>query len=171
MKFMFYDIYVSLCKEKGLKPSTVAEELGINKSNVSNWKNNGYTPRGNALNKIADYFNVSTDYLLSNDTEVQSKKVQSKKMITIAKTSNLNIQIDPDIKERAEQLFSQFGITITDAINMFLHQSLNFGGIPFELKTNKPNAVTLAAMKEADEIAKSDQGFDDVEDMLREMKS
>lgn len=62
---MFYDNYVKLCKEIGKSPSAVAEELGINKSNVSNWKNNGYTPRGTALNKIADYFGVSTDYLLS----------------------------------------------------------------------------------------------------------
>ena len=89
----------------------------------------------------------------------------------MAKSSNLNIRIDPDIKEQAEHLFSQFGITITDAVNMFIHQSLNYGGIPFELKTNKPNAITIAAMKEADEIAKSGQGFDDVEEMLRELKS
>lgn len=89
----------------------------------------------------------------------------------MAKTSNLNIRIEPDIKEQAEQLFSQFGITITDAVNIFLYQSLNYGGIPFELKTKKPNAVTLAAMKEADAIAESGQGFDDVEDMLKELKS
>lgn len=92
-------------------------------------------------------------------------------MITMAKTSNLNIRIDPDIKEQAEQLFSQFGITITDAINMFLYQSLNYGGIPFELKTDKPNAVTLSAMKETDEITKSGQSPDDVEYMLKELKS
>lgn len=92
-------------------------------------------------------------------------------MITMAKTSNLNIRIDPDIKEQAEQLFSQFGITITDAINMFLYQSLNYGGIPFELKTDKPNAFTLSAMKEADEITKSGQSPDDVEYMLKELKS
>ena len=49
----------------------------------------------------------------------------------MAKTSNINIRIDPDIKEQAEHLFSKFGITITDAINMFLHQSINVGGIPF----------------------------------------
>lgn len=61
---MFYDVYLSLCRRDGKKPSTVAAELGINKSNVSNWKNNGYTPRGDVLQKIADYFNVSTDYLL-----------------------------------------------------------------------------------------------------------
>ncbi len=65
---MFYDIYVALCKENGKRPSVVAQELGINKSNVSNWKNNGYTPRGGALNKIADYFGVSTDFLLGNET-------------------------------------------------------------------------------------------------------
>lgn len=45
----------------------------------------------------------------------------------MAKTSNINIRIDPDIKEQAEHLFSKFGITITDAINMFLHQSINVG--------------------------------------------
>lgn len=63
---MFFDVYASLCKSKGKKPSVVAAELGINKSNVSNWKNNGYTPRGEVLQRIADYFEVTTDYLLGN---------------------------------------------------------------------------------------------------------
>ena len=89
----------------------------------------------------------------------------------MAKSSNLNIRIDPEVKEQAERLFSQFGITITDAVNIFLHQSINYGGIPFELKTEKPNAVTLAAMKESKEIAKNGKFYDDVEDMLRELKS
>lgn len=66
---MFYDVYLALCKKVDKKPSTVAFELGINKSNVSNWKNNGYTPRGEALNKIADYFGVTTDYLLGAEAE------------------------------------------------------------------------------------------------------
>ena len=64
---MFYDVYVNLCRNVGKKPSVVAAELGINKSNVSNWKNNGYTPRGEALQKIADYFRVTTDYLLTGE--------------------------------------------------------------------------------------------------------
>lgn len=64
---MFYDVYISLCKRSNKKPSVVATELGINKSNVSNWKNNGYTPRGDALQKIADYFGVTTDYLLTGE--------------------------------------------------------------------------------------------------------
>lgn len=64
---VFYDVYADLCSNAGKKPSVVAAELGINKSNVSNWKNNGYTPRGDALQKIAKYFNVSTDYLLTGE--------------------------------------------------------------------------------------------------------
>ncbi len=65
---MFYDVYADLCKRIGKKPSAVAEELKINKSNVSNWKNNGYTPRGEALQRIADYFGVTTDYLLGQES-------------------------------------------------------------------------------------------------------
>ncbi|MFQ7241241.1 MAG: helix-turn-helix domain-containing protein [Agathobaculum sp.] len=65
--FMFYDVYVELCHNNGKSPSAVAQELGINKSNVSNWKNNGYTPRGAVLNKIAEYFGVSVDYLLGKE--------------------------------------------------------------------------------------------------------
>lgn len=64
---MFYDVYVELCHNNGKSPSAVAQELGINKSNVSNWKNNGYTPRGAVLNKIAEYFGVSIDYLLGKE--------------------------------------------------------------------------------------------------------
>lgn len=64
---MFYDVYIELCHNNGKSPSAVAQELGINKSNVSNWKNNGYTPRGAVLNKIAEYFGVSVDYLLGKE--------------------------------------------------------------------------------------------------------
>lgn len=64
-EIMFYDVYLSLCSRIGKKPGVVAEELGINKSNVTNWKKNGYTPRGETLQRIADYFNVSTDVLLN----------------------------------------------------------------------------------------------------------
>ena len=66
---MFYDVYAALCKDHGKSPSAVAQELHINKSNVSNWKNNGYTPRGEVLNRIADYFEVTVDCLLGKNSE------------------------------------------------------------------------------------------------------
>jgi len=89
----------------------------------------------------------------------------------MGKTANLNIRIDPNTKDQAEKLFSNFGLTVSDAVNMFIHQSIIYGGIPFAVKMDTPNAVTLAAMQEADEIAKSSKGYDNVEDMLRELKS
>lgn len=67
----------------------------------------------------------------------------------MAKTAILNIRIDPETKAGAEQLFSKFGITITDAVNMFLRRSLMEGGLPFDLKLPKYNAETEAAMREA----------------------
>lgn len=67
----------------------------------------------------------------------------------MAKTANINIRIDPEIKLSAEKLFSSFGITITDAINIFLRKSIMDGGLPFEMKQPRYNAETEAAMDEA----------------------
>ena len=46
----------------------------------------------------------------------------------MAKTANINIRIEPETKATAEKLFSSFGITITDAINIFLRKSIMEGG-------------------------------------------
>ena len=59
---------------------------------------------------------------------------------------------DPNTKISAEQLFAAFGITITDAVTMFLHQSLHVGGLPFELRHPRYNAETEAAIQEARDI-------------------
>jgi transcriptional regulator with XRE-family HTH domain len=76
---MFYDIFSNLCQKRGIKPSRAAEECGINKSNVSNWKNNGYIPRGEALGKLATYFGVSVDYLLGNEQKEKAPSQNEKK--------------------------------------------------------------------------------------------
>ncbi len=70
----------------------------------------------------------------------------------MAKTANINIRIEPEFKANVEALYSNFGITVTDAINMFLHQSMMVGGLPFDLKQPKYNMLTENAMKEAIEI-------------------
>lgn len=70
----------------------------------------------------------------------------------MAKTANINIRIDPEIKTSAEKLFSSFGITITDAINIFLHKSIMEGGLPFEMKQPRYNTETEAAIQEAKAI-------------------
>jgi DNA-damage-inducible protein J len=70
----------------------------------------------------------------------------------MTKSANLHIRIDPETKTNAEQLFSKFGITVTDAVNMFLRQSLLVGGLPFELRQPRYNAETEAAIQEARDI-------------------
>lgn len=64
---MFYDTFKKLCDQKGIKPGPAAQACGINRSNVSLWKSKGYTPRGDALQAIANYFNVSVDSLLNQE--------------------------------------------------------------------------------------------------------
>ena len=71
----------------------------------------------------------------------------------MAKSANLNIRIDPNIKESVEKLYRNFGITVSDAVNIFLRQSLMAGGLPFDMKLVRYNAETEAAIKEASLIA------------------
>lgn len=61
---MFYTIFEELCNERGIKPGRAASEMGISRAAVTRWKNEGFTPRGEALAKISAYFGVSIDYLL-----------------------------------------------------------------------------------------------------------
>ncbi|MDR3293774.1 MAG: type II toxin-antitoxin system RelB/DinJ family antitoxin, partial [Clostridiales bacterium] len=49
----------------------------------------------------------------------------------MGRTDTIHIRVSPEIKSDAEKLYSNFGITMTDAINLFLHQSIIDGGIPF----------------------------------------
>lgn len=70
---MFYERYASLCANKGVAPSKVAIECGFNKGSVSVWKKkyqNGIDvrPSSEILIKIANYFNVSVDFLLEKET-------------------------------------------------------------------------------------------------------
>ena len=64
---MFYDIYSNLCRNIGKSPTGVAVELEISRGTVSVWKNKGTTPNREILQKIADYFNVTVDYLLTGE--------------------------------------------------------------------------------------------------------
>jgi transcriptional regulator with XRE-family HTH domain len=56
-----------LRENAGLSMEQLATELGISKSRVNMWENNGTIPRGDVLIQLANYFKVSTDYLLGND--------------------------------------------------------------------------------------------------------
>ncbi len=79
---------------------------------------------------------------------------------------------DSDIKKQCETLYNELGINLTTAINVFLRQSLRAGGFPFEVRLEQPNKETIAAMLEAERIARdpSVKHYSDVEEALRELK-
>ncbi|MGI5965815.1 MULTISPECIES: helix-turn-helix domain-containing protein [Anaerotruncus] len=68
---MFFDILSSLCSDAGITPTKLVMDLGISKSNVTNWRI-GKVPKSDTVQKIAAYFGVSTDYLLGN-TDIKNK--------------------------------------------------------------------------------------------------
>jgi len=68
------------------------------------------------------------------------------------KTANYNIRLDPAIKSKAEETYAEFGLNLSEAINVFLHMSIKVAGFPFEVRTPKLNAETLSAMQETEQI-------------------
>jgi transcriptional regulator with XRE-family HTH domain len=70
MANQIFGIRVKDLREKsGLSMEQLATKLGVSKSRVNMWENNGTIPRGDVLIQLAKYFEVSTDYLLGNDDD------------------------------------------------------------------------------------------------------
>ena len=67
-------------------------------------------------------------------------------------TVNMSIRMDTELKKQAEAMFSDMGLNMTTAMNMFLRQVVRQGRIPFEIATDIPNAETVAAIKEMDDM-------------------
>jgi DNA-damage-inducible protein J len=87
-------------------------------------------------------------------------------------TTNFSVRLDREVKQQCEELYGELGMTLSTAINVFLKQSLRSGGFPFDVTMNTPNAVTFAAMKEAERIASDPnvKRYSDVEEALRDLK-
>ena len=82
-------------------------------------------------------------------------------------TTNLNIRTDKEIKEQAEQIFSDLGLNMTTAVNMFLRSTIRENGIPFDLKLEVPNDVTAAAIEAGRRIASDPdvKGYTDINEL------
>ena len=69
-------------------------------------------------------------------------------------TTNISIRMDADLKARADALFNELGMNLTTAFNIFVRQALREGGIPFAVRLEQPNKETVAAILEAERIAR-----------------
>lgn len=75
---MFYDVFLRLCASKNVSPSKAAEAVGLNRAAVAKWKN-GATPSAVTAIKLADYFGVTTDYLLGKPAQKETPPALTKK--------------------------------------------------------------------------------------------
>ncbi len=87
-------------------------------------------------------------------------------------TTNISIRMDSELKAQADALFNELGMNITTAFNIFVRQALREGGIPFEISIHQPNRETVAAMLEAERIAKDStvKGYHNLDELYAELK-
>lgn len=76
--------------------------------------------------------------------------------ISTGGTASISIRLDRELKEEAEQLFSELGMNMTTAINVFLRQCVREYRIPFEVRLNHPNAETIAAIEEIEAMQRGE---------------
>ncbi|HHV14967.1 MAG TPA: type II toxin-antitoxin system RelB/DinJ family antitoxin [Gelria sp.] len=79
----------------------------------------------------------------------------------MAKSSNLYIRIEPDVKEQAEKVFEGLGISMSNAVGLFLRQVVINQGIPFELKLEPANIKPVDTMTEAEFNTELEKGYAD----------
>ena len=87
----------------------------------------------------------------------------------MAKTDTLHIRIEPSVKQRAEETLKDLGLSITEAINVFLNQVILNDGIPFEIRKPRYNKETIQAMEDTKNGKNLSKTFDNVNEMFKEL--
>ena len=98
----FYNNFVNLCKEKGLKPSRAGIEAGIPKQTVSNWKA-GRKPSDTYVAQLADYYGVPVSYISEEAPETEKAPAPSKGTEVLMK---MNDMITPERQARLYETLS-----------------------------------------------------------------
>ena len=87
-------------------------------------------------------------------------------------TMTISIPMETELKRQADELFTELGMDLTTAINIFIRQSVRKGGIPFDIQLEKPNKATISAMLEAERIANdpSVKSYTDLDELFTDFK-
>ena len=97
-----YEVFEQLLQKYGVTPYRVAKEAGVTQTALSNWKSGRSTPTTKTLQKIADYFGVTIDYLMTGDISEESHE---KKL-----TPKDEKDIEKILEQTREQLMNQEGL-------------------------------------------------------------
>lgn len=113
-----YKIYCELRDKNEKKDADVAKATGITKSTFSDWKSGRSTPKQDKLQKIAEYFNVSVDYLMTgnNDTSINSSTSK------FSNKNSLTTKDEKDIRKKVDDILSQLN---NDEALMFDGEPMN----------------------------------------------
>ena len=87
-------------------------------------------------------------------------------------TAPTQIRIDADIKKQATDLFNDLGLDMSGAVNLFLHQCVLRGGLPFNVEMPRYSQRTLDAMDEARRISRDPdvKGYTDMEELRKALE-
>ena len=77
------------------------------------------------------------------------------------KTATFQMRINPDVKKRVEDIYARQGLTFTDAVNIFIQQSLNVEGLPFLASPENEAYLKTKAMQRL--LAEAQKGWDSAE--------
>lgn len=92
----------------------------------------------------------------------------------MSKTATFQFQINPDVRKRAESVYAECGLTLTDAINIFIQQSIDVEGLPFSVaeksKFGRFERAVARLMSEIDagETSAASRGWIDESDIAKE---
>ena len=95
-----YEIFKKLCEKNGVSSADVARATGVAKATLSEWKKGTYRPKADKLQKIADYFNVTLDYLMTGQHPEQTS------------TSGKSYYFSDETAKKAQALFAKPGLRI-----------------------------------------------------------
>lgn len=120
-----YEIYQKLLDKNGMKSSYVSQKTGVSNATLSDWKNGKSTPKADKMKKIADFFGVTVDYLMTGKSEskISENFLTRKDERDIAKDLD---RIMDEIKNRDNGPLFYNGTEIDDESMDFLENAINF---------------------------------------------
>ena len=86
---------------------------------------------------------------------------QNINVVTAPKTATFQMRINPEVKKTVEDIYARQGLSMTDAVNIFLQQSINADGLPF--LASPENAAYMKAKAWKQFAAEVQTGFDSAE--------
>ena len=88
----------------------------------------------------------------------------------MTKTDTLHIRVEPSVKQKAEKTLNDLGLSITEAVNVFLNQVILNDGIPFEIRKPKLNKETMQAIEDTKKGKNLSKTFNNVDEMFEELE-